>query len=108
MRNLVVLLLIGLTVYCVFDIVRSTAPERLGVHPVFWVLLVVFVPLLGVLAWLAVKWSRGTAYAGQEAPAAPARRRPAAPDDDPEFLWRLDEDRRRADGGTTDETPPTA
>lgn len=105
MRNLAVLLIIGLTVYCVFDVVRSTAEERLGVHPAFWVLLILFVPLLGALGWLAVRWSRRTAAAGQ--PGTPRQsRRPTAPDDDPEFLWRLDEDRRRTDPGASGDAPP--
>ena len=107
MRNLAVLLLIGLTVYCVFDIVRSSHDERLGVHPALWVLLVLLVPLVGVIVWLAVRWSRRTAYAGQPggSPDAPRRRRTAGPDDDPDFLRGLDEDRRRADGGTSNDGP---
>ena len=106
MRNLAVLLIIGLTVYCVFDVVRSTAEERLGVHPVLWVVLILFVPLLGAAAWLAVRWSRRTAAAGHPGGATRQSRRPVAPDDDPEFLWRLDEDRRRTDPGTSDDAPP--
>lgn len=99
------LLLIGVTVYCVIDIVRSTRDERLGVHPALWVLLVLLVPLFGSLAWLSVRWSRRTAAAGPSAgPSGTARRRRATgPDDDPDFLRGLDEDRRRTDPG---ETPP--
>ena len=100
MRNLAVLLIIGLTVYCAFDVIRSTAEERLGVHPALWVLLILFVPLLGALAWLAVRWSRRTAAAGTRARRGRAGD-PTAPDDDPEFLWRLDEDRRRTDPGSS-------
>jgi hypothetical protein len=106
-RNLAVLLIIGLTVYCVFDAVRSTDDERLGVHPALWILLILFVPVLGPLAWVAVRWSRRTATAGRPG-AAPQRRRPTAPDDDPEFLWRLDEDRRRTDPGAPDDKPPAS
>ncbi|GEK22058.1 PLD nuclease N-terminal domain-containing protein [Cellulomonas xylanilytica] len=105
MRNLAVLLIIGLTVYCVIDVIRSTTHERLGVHPALWVLLIVFVPLLGPLAWLAVRWSRRTA-AGPDSPSAP--RRATGPDDDPDFLSRLDDDRRRADPGASDDAPPAA
>ena len=111
MRNLAVLLLIGLTVYCVFDIVRSSHDERLGVHPALWVLLVLLVPLVGVVVWLAVRWSRRTAYAGQAGGTTggvPRRQRTAGPDDDPDFLRGLDEDRRRADGGSTSDGPPAS
>jgi len=107
-RNLAVLLLIGLTVYCVFDIVRSSHDERLGVHPALWVLLVLLVPLVGVVVWLAVRWSRRTAYAGEAGGTTgiPRRQRTAGPDDDPDFLRGLDEDRKRADGGSTSDGPP--
>ncbi|WP_028045130.1 PLDc N-terminal domain-containing protein [Cellulomonas sp. URHE0023] len=101
MRNLVVLALLGLTIYCLFDILRSTRDERLGVHPVLWILLVLVVPVLGALVWLGVRWSRRTAYAEiSDTPptSRPERLRSPAPDDDPEFLRRLDEERRRNDG----------
>jgi hypothetical protein len=105
MRNLVVLALIGLAIYCFFDVLRSTRDERLGIHPVLWIAFVLFVPLLGALVWLGVRWSRRTAYAElSDAPPArrPERLRSSAPDDDPDFLRHLDEERRRNDG------PPAA
>jgi len=105
MRNFLVLILIGVAVYCLFDILRSTRDERLGVHPILWMLLVVLLPLVGSLVWLGIRWSRRTAYATlSDAPPTtrPARLRSSAPDDDPDFLRRLDEDRRRGDG-----TPPS-
>ena len=105
MRNLAVLLIIGLSVYCVFDVIRSTTAERLGVHPVFWIALILVVPLIGSLAWLAVRWSRRTA--GGPDPST-RYRRTTGPDDDPDFLSRLDDDRKRTDPGTTDDAPPTA
>ena len=98
MRNLVVLAIIGLAIYCLFDILRSTRDERLGVHPALWIVVVLFVPLLGPLAWLAVRWSRRTTYAdlsGAAPTSRPERLRSSAPDDDPDFLRRLDEQRRR-------------
>ena len=106
MRNLAVLLIIGLTVYCVIDVVRSTNDERLGVHPALWVLLILFVPLLGAGAWLAVRWSRRTATGGPGPSQRP--RRATGPDDDPDFLSRLDEDRRRTDPDSPDDTKPPA
>jgi len=101
MRNLVVLALLGLTIYCLFDVIRSTRDERLGVHPLLWIAFLVIAPVIGSLVWLGVRWSRRTAYAEiSDAPptSRPERLRSPAPDDDPEFLRRLDEDRRRNDG----------
>ncbi|WP_315095814.1 PLDc N-terminal domain-containing protein [uncultured Cellulomonas sp.] len=106
MRNLAVLLIIGLTVYCIIDVVRSTNDERLGVHPALWVLLILVVPLLGSAAWLAVRWSRRTAAGGPGPSQRP--RRATGPDDDPDFLSGLDEDRRRTDRGGPDDAGPTA
>jgi hypothetical protein len=104
-RNLAVLLIIGLIVYCVIDVIRSTTDERLGVHPILWIALILIVPLVGALVWLAVRWSRRTS-AGPGP--STAQRRTTGPDDDPDFLSRLDDDRRRADPGTSDDVPPAA
>jgi hypothetical protein len=108
MRYLGMLLLIGLVVYCVVDIVRSEDHERLGAPAALWVLLVVLIPVLGSVAWLAVSRSRrAAARAGTGTGRPRSAPRPVAPDDDPEFLWRLDRERqtRRAEAdGTTDET----
>lgn len=103
MRYLGLLLVIGLVVYCVVDIVRSDDDERLGAPAALWVLLVVLIPVLGSVAWLAVSRSRRAARGG----AGTGRRRPArpvAPDDDPEFLWRLDRERQARRDERTDST----
>jgi hypothetical protein len=104
-RNLAVLLIIGLIVYCVIDVIRSTTDERLGVHPILWVALILIVPLVGSLVWLAVRWSRRTA--GGPDPST-RNRRTTGPDDDPDFLSTLDDNRRRTDPGASDDAPPAA
>ena len=104
MRYLGTLLLIGLVVYCVIDIVRSEDDERLGVHPALWVLLVVLFPLIGGVVWLAVSRTRRAGRAPRQA-AGPVASGPVAPDDDPEFLWRLEQERRRREGRGTDDEP---
>lgn len=104
MRYLGTLLLIGLVVYCVIDIVRSEDDERLGVHPALWVLLVVLFPLIGGVVWLAVSRTRRANARPQEA-AGHATTGPVAPDDDPEFLWRLEQERRRREARGTDDEP---
>ncbi len=104
MRVVGTLLLIGFVVYCVIDIVRSEDDERLGVHPALWVLLVVLFPLIGGVVWIAVSRTRRAARPVRGA-AGPAPSGPVAPDDDPEFLWRLDQERRRRQGKGTDDEP---
>ena len=102
LRNLGILLLFGLVVYSVIGIVRSEDSERLNVPRALWVLLVVLIPLLGSIVWIAVS----TTHRATQPPAARrSSRGPSAPDDDDEFLWRIDEERRRANPPKDEPTP---
>ena len=98
MRNVLFLLMIGLVVYTVVDVTRNEKDERLGLHPAIWIGAILLFPELGSIIWIAVsrtvrKRSQGTAPAGGHK-LAPA---PLAPDDDPEFLWRLEQRQRQAE-----------
>ena len=102
MRYLPFLLIVGLVIYIVVDVVNAEDDDRLGVHPALWILGIVLLPPLGSIAWLAVRFSRRRnggrpASRGPVAPSPhqPYRPGPVAPDDDPEFLWRLEQERRR-------------
>ncbi|MBT0994225.1 PLDc N-terminal domain-containing protein [Cellulomonas sp. DKR-3] len=109
MRYLGYLLVIGLVVYCVIDIVRSTDDERLGVHPALWVLLVVLLPVLGSIVWLAVSRARRAQVRPARAGWGPSTRSaagPSAPDDDEEFLWRLEQERKRQSPTEHPDDPP--
>jgi hypothetical protein len=87
LRVVVVLVLIGVTVYALVDCLRTDGPDlRLLPKPV-WLLLIVLLPIAGSVLYLAV----GRATDDTPAPVA----RPLAPDDDPDFLRRLDVERRR-------------
>jgi hypothetical protein len=101
LRNLGILLLFGLVVYSVIGIVRSEDSERLNVPRALWVLLVVLVPLLGSIVWIAVS----TTHRATQPPARRASRGPSAPDDDDEFLWRIDEERRRSNPPKDEPSP---
>ncbi|MGR6317709.1 PLDc N-terminal domain-containing protein [Micromonospora soli] len=68
-----------------------------------WVLIILFFPLVGSIAWFVAgrepggqrprtAWPMGNGFSEQD-----RRRRPVAPDDDPEFLSRLAERSRRDD-----------
>ncbi|SFJ78287.1 PLDc N-terminal domain-containing protein [Cellulomonas sp. KH9] len=88
LRYLPIVIVVALSVYCVFDVLGSDERRRRGLSRPLW-LVVVLVPLLGAVAWLLA--GRGASQGG-------VARRPAgpvAPDDDPEFLFRLDQERRR-------------
>ena len=120
LRYLPLILLVAFIVYCVFDVLGSDVRARRGLPVPVWLLVVVAVPVAGGVAWLVL--SRRAPSAGST---GPGRGGPIAPDDDPEFLFRLDQERRRrerqdgtsprdesTDGGaggqgTTDGSPTT-
>ncbi|MBD5785542.1 PLDc_N domain-containing protein [Cellulosimicrobium terreum] len=103
-RVLLVLLAVGLAVYALVDLASSDDERRGGVPKALWVVLVILLPFLGPIAWILVSRaaSRGTGGSGVgrgsgPSGSGPGRRRgaPVAPDDDPDFLWRLDQQQRR-------------
>ncbi|WP_341360235.1 PLD nuclease N-terminal domain-containing protein [Georgenia sp. M64] len=105
-RIVPVVLLVALVVYAFIDCVRTPEDSMpVGIPKVLWAALILVFPGLGALAWLAVsRFARG----GRTSPPSPGRgpgrpsprgprgpRGPVAPDDDPEFLARLETERRR-------------
>lgn len=121
MRLLPYVLVLGLAIYALIDMSRSTPSDRAGLHPAAWTLIIV-VPVLGPGAWLLVsRYQRGviglppglararrpegsTRPPRPRSPMPPRRRGAGAPDDDQDFLRGLDGDRppgrgRRDDGG---------
>ena len=86
-RVVLVLVVVGVTVYALVDCSRSDAQDVRLLPKPLWFLAVLLLPLVGGLLWLVA----GRPLDGPKAPAA----RPVAPDDDPEFLRRLDLERRR-------------
>ncbi|GMA22842.1 hypothetical protein GCM10025864_06010 [Luteimicrobium album] len=93
-RGLLVLAAIGLLVYALTDCVTSQDKRPAGAPKALWILAIIVLPVLGPVLWLVL--SRGP---GAEAGTPPARGSrpsgPVAPDDDPDFLRRIDEERRR-------------
>jgi hypothetical protein len=86
LRVVVVLVVIGLLVYALVDCLRADRRDlRLLPRPAW--LLLILVPLVGPLVYLLL----GRPARAAEEPVV----RPLAPDDDPEFLRRLDIERRR-------------
>lgn len=111
MRNLLAVLVVGLVIYTIFDVLRSEPEERFGIARALWIVLILVLPVLGSIAWLVARQqarARGAGGSGggsgggggsRPGPFPRGPRRPSgpvAPDDDPEFLWRLEQQQRRA------------
>ncbi|WIM95566.1 PLD nuclease N-terminal domain-containing protein [Actinoplanes oblitus] len=78
-------------VMLILALIACLSAERVRAMPrLLWVLVVLFIPLAGSIAYFL--WGR---------PASPAVRRPAArpssPDDDPDFLRSMDTEQSRRD-----------
>lgn len=97
MRNLLAFAAVGLIVYTIFDVLRSEDSERFGVNRFVCLAFIVVLPVVGSIAWLVLRQMARSSHAGQRPAGAPRPSGPVAPDDDPEFLWRLEQQRRRAD-----------
>jgi hypothetical protein len=81
-------------VLVVLALISSLSVDRVRIMPrAVWVLVILLVPLIGPLIYFVT--GRPVSDPGRIRPPAPAR--PAAPDDDPEFLRTLNPDRSRRD-----------
>ena len=99
LRVLGVLVCLALYIYFILDVLRTPRGETRSLPKFVWLLLVILIPLLGGLIWLALGrvWPAPGSRFGR-------RRGPLAPDDDPKFLKQLGDDawlkrmqRRRGD-----------
>ncbi|MFN8172780.1 MAG: PLDc N-terminal domain-containing protein [Candidatus Nanopelagicales bacterium] len=83
LRVVGLLLLVAVYIYFVIDVIRTPRGEVRSLPKVVWLLVVVFVPIVGGLLWL---------WLGRDWPSFGfrfGRRAPLAPDDDPAFLKQL-------------------
>lgn len=106
LRVLPIIFGLALIIYTFIDCARtdsSSMPAKIS-KPL-WLVLIALVPVLGALIWLYFKYQHiftsgysSPSFGGQSPFARPQKPRgPVAPDDDPEFLARLEaRNRRRA------------
>jgi len=105
MVRLYAILAIGQLVLAVFALISclSAETDEIRALPRFaWVLIILFFPLIGSIAWFVAGRpvpTPGPASGGLPTgrPAGRDPRRPLAPDDDPEFLRFLDSERSKQD-----------
>jgi hypothetical protein len=87
MGYLILLLTVGVTIYAFVDCWNSTDDEMRGLPRLAWLLVILLFPLIAATAYLLYGRQRGQFV-------QVARSRVVAPDDDPEFLRKLDQQRR--------------
>jgi len=102
MPELTTFVTVALLAYALVDVIATDAHLIRNLPKLIWVFVVILVPIVGPLSWLALGRPRGgsllpgTTSRDQTAPTSARRidpRRPVAPDDDPEFLRRLGDPR---------------
>ena len=124
-RVLVYALPILLAIYALIDCIQTDESEIRGLPKFGWIILIVFIGVVGPIAWLVAGRTRNgrsllpglPTLGGRNSGGPTERPRTIAPDDDPEFLGRLgtqnsydrqldewEEDLRRSAG----ENPPGA
>jgi Phospholipase_D-nuclease N-terminal len=87
-----------LWLYCIFDVISTEEGLPRNMPKMVWLLVVIFLPTVGSLAWLFLgrPLNAGLAPGSTEyftppkRPARDDRPAPKGPDDSPEFLSRLD------------------
>ena len=96
-RILFFVAMIALTIYAAADWHRTPEDEMPGKLPkAIWLLIILFtatIAAIGPIVWLALRWVSRAEKKQTGVPKAPQR--PTAPDDDPQFLCRLERDIQR-------------
>lgn len=95
LRYLPVILVLGLAVYCFIDVFVTDQRRFRSLGKPLW-LLVVLLPVIGAILWLTLGRPHHKAKPASDTIHLRRPPRPVAPDDDPEFLRRLDEQTWRA------------
>lgn len=80
-------LAVGVIIYSFFDCLRSDPRDIRGIKRGSWIAVILLLPVIGGILWLALGRPR-------YAPASSQPARGKGPDDDPTFLRQIDEKRR--------------
>lgn len=93
-RAIPILIIVGLAVYSFFDVLQ-TSEDRIRRYPKTAWLVLVLIPILGAALWFGLgrpRRSRGGYGPPRLITLKDPQARPKAPDDDPTFIKRLDEE----------------
>ena len=96
------LAVLALWAYCIFDVISTDEALMRNMPKVMWLIVVIILPTVGSIAWLLLGRPEGAGLRPGDTSTyrPPSRPRPAeprslAPDDDPAFLARLDDEAKR-------------
>jgi hypothetical protein len=87
-RVVLAVAVLAIYVYGLVDVIRTDGRLTRGISKPAWIVVVIFLPLIGTVLWLLVGRPRGTPQVRQN------YSHPTSPDDDPDFLRNLELRRR--------------
>lgn len=90
-------LLIALWIYCIFDVIASEEVLIRNLPKFVWLMIVIFLPDIGSLAWLALGRPAYAGWRPGDTGTRPETRRAVGPEDRPDFAPRprADDQERR-------------
>jgi hypothetical protein len=105
--GLFALAVLGLWIYCILDVIATTEGLTRNLPKIVWLLIVIFLPTVGSIAWLLLGRPERAGFAPGDATyraeprggrvdrSSPRSLGVIAPDDDPRFLAEIDERTKR-------------
>ena len=85
-------LVLGFWVYTFLDCVRSDSRTARGLPKGVWIVVIIVLPVIGGILWLLIGRDRASRR-GAGPKSGPSR--PLYPDDDPDFLRKVDKEKAR-------------
>lgn len=93
-RLILVLAYVALTVYAIADVANTPESRSKGLPKIGWIFVIVFVPFLGAFLWLLLGKGNISGPRSPRKSRARGPQHPLAPDDDPAFLAKLEQENR--------------
>ena len=93
--GLIGLLLLAFWIYCIFDVIATDEALMRNLPKILWLVVVILLPTVGAIAWLLLGRPEGAGVRPGDTDYRRPTRPIVAPDDDPRFLARIDDEAQR-------------